>query len=177
MKTRIDRRRFLALGAALAVGRHALAAAPERSLSLRNLHTEETLSTVYWADGQYLADRVARVNHLLRDHRSGEVAAMEPRLLDLLFALSQKLEASGPIEIISGYRSPDTNALLAANSSGVAKGSLHMQGMAADIRLPGRELVHVREVALDLKAGGVGYYPSAGFVHVDVGRVRAWGQG
>ena len=175
MNTRIDRRRFLALGAVLAVGRPAFAAAPERSLSLRNLHTEETLSTVYWAEGQYLAAPLTQINHLLRDHRSGEVAAMEPRLLDLLFALNQSLEASGPIEIVSGYRSPDTNALLAANSSGVAKGSLHMQGMAADIRIHGRELAQLREAALDLRAGGVGFYPAPGFVHVDVGRVRSWG--
>lgn len=174
MNTRIDRRRFLALGAALVLARPAFAAAPERGLALRNLHTEETLNTVYWADGQYLADPVARINHLLRDHRSGEMAAMDARLLDLLFDLSRSLD-SGPIEIISGYRAPSSNALLAAQSDGVAKGSLHMRGMAADIRVPGRELGQVREAALGLRAGGVGFYPGPGFIHVDVGRVRAWG--
>ncbi len=175
MKTRIDRRRFLALGAALAVARPAIAAAPERGISLRNLHTEETLDTVYWADGRYLAEPMARLNRLLRDHRSGETADMATRLMDLLFALAQTLDSRSPIEIISGYRSPASNARMAAQSEGVAKGSLHTRGMAADIRVPGRELAQVREAALALRAGGVGYYPSSGFVHVDVGRVRSWG--
>lgn len=175
MKTTLDRRRFLALGAALVFARPTLAATPERALVLRNLHTEETLHTVYWADGQYLADPLARIDHLLRDHRSGEVAVMAPRLLDLLFDLNRVLDSTAPIEIISGYRAPSSNALLAAQSDGVAKSSLHTRGMAVDLRVPGRELARVRQAALDLRAGGVGFYPGSGFVHVDVGRVRSWG--
>ena len=175
MKTPIDRRRFLALGAALVFARPSFALAPERALVLRNPHTEETLDTVYWADGQYLADPLARFNHLLRDHRGGEVAVMAPRLLDLLFSLSQTLDCAAPIEILSGYRAPSGNTPLTARSDGVAKGSLHSSGMAVDIRIPGRDLVRVRQVALELRAGGVGFYPGPGFIHVDVGRVRSWG--
>jgi uncharacterized protein YcbK (DUF882 family) len=111
---------------------------------------------------------------VLRDHRTDEVAEMDPRLLDLLFNLQGKLGASTPFHVISGYRSPRSNAMLVAKGGGVAKKSLHMQGKAIDIRLPGRELADLRKAALGLKAGGVGYYPKSDFVHVDVGRVRHW---
>lgn len=171
----IDRRHFLALGAGLVVTRAPLAALPERALSLNNLHTGETLSSVYWAGGRYLEEGVAALAAVLRDHRSGEAGAIAPGLLDLLYALGQSLATPGPIEIISGYRSPASNAWLASNTTGVSWQSLHTRGMAADIRIPGHEVATLRRAALALQAGGVGYYPDSGFVHVDIGRVRSWG--
>ncbi|WP_460034219.1 YcbK family protein [Methylothermus subterraneus] len=129
---------------------------------------------MYWFNGRYLSDSLQRLNHLLRDHRRNEVFPINARLFDLLYVLSARLETARPIEIISGYRSPATNAMLAAHSDQVAKTSLHTFGMAVDIRVPGRELKDVYKTALNLRAGGVGYYPVSNFVHVDVGRVRTW---
>ena len=106
--------------------------------------------------------------------RSGEVHQIEPKLLDLLALLRARLETIEPLSVISGYRSPKTNAALHEASSGVASNSLHMQGMAIDIRVPGRALAAARTAALDMRVGGVGYYPKSNFVHVDVGRVRRW---
>lgn len=147
---------------------------PERSLSLRNLHTGEKLRATFWAQGDYIGEELRAVNRVLRDHRSGDVHPMDPKLLDLLYLLQQSVAVKGSFHIISGYRSPATNQKLRANSSGVAKKSLHMQGKAIDIRLPGCELKHLRDAALALKAGGVGYYPGSNFIHVDTGRVRSW---
>lgn len=147
---------------------------PKRRLSLYNTHTGERLSAVYWAEGDYLPSALAEINHVLRDHRSGEVAAMDPQLLDVLFALSCRLDCERPFEIISGYRSPVTNAMLAAQSEGVAKKSLHTQGRAVDIRIAGLPLDELRQAALSLRRGGVGYYPRSNFIHVDTGRVRTW---
>ncbi|MEW5756978.1 MAG: DUF882 domain-containing protein [Pseudomonadota bacterium] len=149
-------------------------ALPERALAFYNTHTGETLRTVYWAQDEYLADSLAEINHILRDHRTNETTAMEARLLDLLFALQGRVENTRPFEIISGYRSPASNAALAVRSDGVASKSLHMQGMAIDIRLPGCALKDLRDAALALRAGGVGYYPKSDFVHIDTGRVRRW---
>ena len=147
---------------------------PERSLSLRNLHTGEKLRATFWAQGDYIGEELRAVNRVLRDHRSGDVHPMDPKLLDLLYLLQQSVAVKGSFHIISGYRSPATNQKLRASSSGVAKKSLHMQGKAIDIRLPGCELKHLRDAALALKAGGVGYYPGSNFIHVDTGRVRSW---
>ncbi len=147
----------------------------ERSLSLYNTHTGESLSSiVYWADGDYLPEALATLNFLLRDHRTGHVKPMDPRLFDQLFTLSSKLENRKPFQIISGYRSPESNRKLRQASSGVAKKSFHLAGQAADIRLPGSNLSHVRRAALNLRAGGVGYYPKSNFVHVDTGPRRSW---
>ena len=148
--------------------------APERSLSLRNLHTGETLKTTFWADGHYLQDELKAINTVLRDHRSGEVSRMDPHLMDVLYLLQQSVGIAGPFHIISGYRSPATNEKLRNNSNGVAKRSLHMQGQALDIRLSGVDSAKVRDAALALRAGGVGYYRKSDFVHVDTGRVRHW---
>jgi uncharacterized protein YcbK (DUF882 family) len=148
--------------------------APERSLALRNLHTGETLKTTFWADGHYLQDELKAINTVLRDHRSGEVSRMDPHLMDVLYLLQQSVGIAGPFHIISGYRSPATNEKLRNNSNGVAKRSLHMQGKAVDIRLPGCKLNRLRNAALELKAGGVGYYAKSDFIHVDTGRVRRW---
>ena len=149
------------------------ASAPERALSLYNLHTTEKVKVVYWADGDYIPESLTAINRLLRDHRTGSVHEIDRRLLDVLSQLRTKLDSTETFQIISGYRSPQTNAMLRGQSSGVATHSLHMDGMAADITLPGRSLELIKKAATSMKAGGVGYYPSQ-FVHVDVGRVRTW---
>lgn len=147
-----------------------------RSLAFNNLHTGEKLSLDYWAQGRYIPDALSEVNRLLRDFRTGDVHMIAPQLLDLLAVIRGKLDTAQPFSVISGYRSPVTNAKLRGENehSGVASQSLHMQGMAIDIRVPGRPLSGLRDIALNLKSGGVGYYPQSDFVHVDVGRVRRW---
>lgn len=181
------RRRFLALGAGIASGilasgvvaRKAKAALgptrrPERALALHNLHTGERVRATYWSDGRYLAAGQREIDWVLRDFRADEVHHIDPAVLDMLHALQRRLEQSSPFEIISGYRSPRTNALLAARSEGVAKHSLHMQGMAVDIRMASVPLLTLHRAAMSLRAGGVGLYRSSDFIHVDVGRVRYW---
>lgn len=147
---------------------------PERALSFYNTHTGENVKAVYWSEGAYVPQALTDINHILRDHRTGEEKEIDTGLFELLFDLGGKLESRGPFHIISGYRSPQTNSLLNAISNGVSRNSLHIQGMAIDICLPGHELKNLRRAALDLQRGGVGYYPSSDFVHVDVGRVRYW---
>lgn len=146
-----------------------------RRLAFDNLHTGEKLDVAYWENGTYLPDALQAVNHVLRDHYNNEVHVIEPKLLDLLTALSRKMEATPNFEVISGYRSPATNAMLHAESSEVAVSSLHMLGEAIDIRMSDRNLAYLHSAALELADGGVGYYPMSDFVHVDVGRVRHWG--
>ena len=173
----IGRRRVLAgalgLAAPTLIAGGASASTPRR-LSLLNLHTGERLAATYFEAGRYLPDALAAIDHVLRDHRTGDVHPMSPDLLDLVSTLSDRLTGAGTVQVISGYRSPVSNAALHARSSGVATRSLHMQGMAMDIRVPGVELGHVRKAALAMGRGGVGYYPESDFVHVDVGRVRQW---
>ncbi|MEJ2360877.1 MAG: DUF882 domain-containing protein [Gammaproteobacteria bacterium] len=176
----ISRRNFLLMaGASCAAGlsNSALAAwlpRPERHLQLYNLHTGERLKTTYWVEGEYIAQELATVNHFLRDYRNDEIEPIDPRLLDQICLLQHKLGQRGAFHIISGYRSPQTNAWLRHHGTGVAKHSLHMQGRAIDLRLPGVELKHLRQVALAMHAGGVGYYPKSDFVHLDTGRPRFW---
>ncbi len=147
----------------------------ERRLSLYNLHTGEHLTTTYWADGAYIKSELAAVDQLLRDHRNDQVSRIDPKLLDRLYNLQLQLGKSGTYQVISGYRSPASNAKLhKASNGGVAKRSLHMQGRAIDIRLPGVELKQLRQAALQQKAGGVGYYQRSNFVHLDTGRTRFW---
>jgi uncharacterized protein YcbK (DUF882 family) len=152
------------------------AAGEVRRLALHNLHTDEKLDAVYWEDGAYVPDALQAVNKVLRDHRSGEVHAMDRGLLDLLDSLAAKVETKNPFQVISGYRSPTTNAKLAAASKGkqVADHSLHIQGQAIDICVEGCGLQYLQKAALSMARGGVGYYPVSNFVHVDVGRVRSW---
>lgn len=175
-----DRRRFLAVlgacGAALLAGAPAVhaAARPSRTLSFHSLHTHESLELVYWEAGRYLPHALSSIDDHLRDFRTGDVYPIETRLLDLLYALNGLLCNREPLHVISGYRSPATNAMLAARSSGVARKSYHMYGMAIDIRVPGCPLERLREAGLTLARGGVGYYPRDNFVHLDVGPVRAW---
>jgi uncharacterized protein YcbK (DUF882 family) len=145
-----------------------------KRLFLHNLHTGDTVKTVYWENGAYVDGALAEARHALRDWRNGEQHPMDPKLFDIFHDLSARLEVDRPFQIISGYRSPVTNAAMHARSSGVAKHSLHMEGKATDIRLEGVELRHLQKAALSLGRGGVGFYPSSNFVHVDTGRVRQW---
>ena len=178
----LARRRFLKMGAALvtagmsgnAFAKVSTLLQPERKLDFFNIHTGEQLSAVYWADGAYQPEGLTDIYRVLRDYRSGDISTISSQLLDLLYTLSSTMDAKQPFHVISGYRSPSTNAMLAEKSQGVAKHSLHMEGLAIDIRLPGHELSDLRRAALSLKGGGVGYYPASDFVHVDVGRVRTW---
>lgn len=147
---------------------------PERYLSLYNLHTGEALKTAYWFKGEYLSGALSEINHILRDFRTGEVKPIDTGLLDLLHTIHDTLGSQEMLHIISGYRSPTTNDHLHEYSPGVAGHSLHVQGKAADIRLPGCSLSTLRQTAMSLKCGGVGYYPGSDFIHVDVGRVRYW---
>lgn len=177
----VTRRRMLATGGALALGAllpgtaaaRALQA-PERALNFFNAHTGEVLKTVYWADGRYLPSARRAINRILRDWRTEEVVEMDAGLLDYLYALRRTVESSAPFHVISGYRSPATNAMLRRESKGVAKRSLHMRGKAIDVRLPDRELRALAQAARGLGLGGVGYYPQPGFIHIDTGRVRSW---
>lgn len=146
-----------------------------RHLNLFNIHTGEKLQSItYWEKGRYLAESMEQINYLLRDHRTEEVHPIDVSTLDLLSAISIKLNNMSPFEIISGYRSPQTNSGLYRKNKGVAKNSYHIKGMAVDIRIPGIPLKNLRRAALELKAGGVGYYPQSGFVHVDSGNTRVW---
>ena len=176
----LGRRRFLGIAGAAAVAGLALPAGAlayeprPRALAFNNLHTGERLKTVYWEDGRYVPEAMHHINWLLRDFRADLIHPIDPRLLDLLAALHARLDTQAPFEVISGYRSPQTNAMLAALTDGVAQNSLHMQGRAIDIRVAGRHLRYVRNAALSLRRGGVGYYPHSDFVHVDTGNVRTW---
>jgi len=147
---------------------------PERQLTFLNLHTNERVQSTYWADGDYLADGLAAINTVLRDHRTGETYPIDPHLLNMLQLLQLKMDSRREFHVISGYRSPQTNAQLNAKSNGVAKRSLHMPGMAIAIRLPGNALADLRNAALSLQAGGVGYYPGSDFIHIDTGHFRQW---
>lgn len=174
------RRRILGL-AAMAAASFAMAPAMaqvqprgERVLTFENLHTGEKLKTTYWANGTYIKDNLADINHILRDFRTNDVMPIDPKLLNLLYALKLKVNSNKPFGIISGYRSPATNTMLNANSSGVASRSLHLEGKAIDIRVPGQNLAGLHQAALALRGGGVGYYPGSGFIHMDTGRVRFW---
>jgi uncharacterized protein YcbK (DUF882 family) len=151
-----------------------LPTARPRSLALHNLHTGESLRAVYWTAGGYIREAVENINFILRDFRTGEIKPINPGLLDLMHAIAGRLDTREPFLIISGYRSAATNAMLHAHGEGVSPRSFHMKGMAADIRLPGRELSALRSTALALHRGGVGFYPKSDFVHIDVGRVRWW---
>lgn len=179
-KSRISRRHFLGGCTALACASiipsafASLNRERERQLAFRHLHTGEHGNIVYWARGRYLAENLQKVDHLLRDHRTGDSTKIDKDLLDLLYRLQISLGEPGEFQIISAYRSPKTNKMLRSNSRGVAKRSLHMLGKAVDIRLPGVKLKKLHNAAIALKSGGVGYYPKSDFIHIDTGRVRYW---
>ncbi len=151
-------------------------AASERALYLYYTHTQETARIVFKRNGQYVQSGLNELNQFLRDWRRNEPTKMDPRLFDLVWEVYQDVGATQPIHIVSAYRSPATNAALAAKSSGVADNSQHMRGTAMDFFIPGVPLTRLRAAAMKRQVGGVGYYPTSGspFVHLDTGSVRAW---
>lgn len=181
----MPRRRFLQL---LTAGSVAAVAMPKvsmaapvtqsflaRELAFQNTHTGESVSLTYFEQGQYLTEALQEIDNVFRDHRTGDVHPIDPNLLNLLYKLQETLQVyNKPFSIISGYRSPLSNSLLHSQSSGVARNSLHMQGKAVDIRIEGVDTRYIREAAMSLQQGGVGYYPSSDFVHVDTGSIRYW---
>ena len=174
------RRRFItglagfSAAALAAPGRLLADTSGERILSFAHPHPGERLTVPYFADGAYLPQGLARLDHLLRDHRTGEEHPIEPALFDLLHDLRLATGTREPFQVISGYRSPKTNATLRSAGRGVAKRSLHMDGRAIDVRLADVTSSTLRDAALELKRGGVGYYRQSDFVHVDTGRFRTW---
>jgi len=174
------RRRFLTTCGAIA---GTMIAAPvlahvreetERKISLFNNHTGESVSTVYWVQGSYINESLQEIDSVLRDHRNDAVHAMDINLIDTLYRMHQKVGGRGEYRVISGYRSPETNAMLRKTTKGVAKHSLHMQGRAIDIHLFDRRLSKLKDAARSLRSGGVGYYPKSSFVHIDTGASRYW---
>jgi uncharacterized protein YcbK (DUF882 family) len=147
----------------------------EHRLLLFHLHTNERIDIVYRTGDSYIPDAVNQLDHFLRDHRTGDVVALDPRLFDLLSDLTAAVGRSGTeIDIVCGYRTPWSNEFLRRTTPGVARHSQHMLGEAIDIRIPGVSTARVRDAALALHRGGVGYYPQSQFVHVDLGPVRRW---
>ena len=149
--------------------------APQYHLRFFHTHTGEYLDIVYRVGDQYIPSALDELDHFLRDHRTGDIHHYDPRLFDLLHDLTAEVgEPDAEIDVVCGYRTPWSNHYLRTHSHGVALHSLHMQAMAIDIRLPGIPTAALRDAALDMHRGGVGYYRSSDFVHVDVGRVRHW---
>lgn len=180
---KLDRRNLLKVGLVGLLGSVTplLASAPAKAanfsswrISFRQSHTGESFSGVYRVGNRYLPEVFDRLNYVLRDFRTDEVFPMDPRVLDIMALLQEKVGAGRPLEVLSGYRSPQTNNSLRNASTGVARNSYHMYGQALDIRAPGYSTSKLRTVAKALKAGGVGYYPKSDFVHVDTGKIRSW---
>jgi len=179
-----NRRSFLKMGASALLtaifAHHPVLAAvgPRRHdhhvLSFYNIHTGESLKTCYRSDGKLIHRAVNRISHIMRDYRTGEIKPVDPGLLDLLHLIVMQARPHAPISIISGYRSPRTNAALRRVTAGVAPKSLHMEGRAIDIRIPGCRTTALRQQAINLRRGGVGYYPESDFVHLDTGPVKSW---
>jgi uncharacterized protein YcbK (DUF882 family) len=177
----IKRREFIGrvgfvCGAAVVVWARPALADPAnlRSVSFVHTHTGEKLTAAYWKDGEYQAEVLQQVNHVLRDFRTNEVHVIDPALLDVLFELRTKVGSAGAFHVISAYRSPKTNEMLRQSSNGVAEHSMHMLGKAIDVRLESIPTERLAEVARSMRRGGVGYYRASDFVHVDTGRVRYW---
>jgi len=147
---------------------------PDRTLSLHNVHTGEKENITFWSDGHYIESGLNQVNWLLRDFRTGDVKAIDPRLMNILYLLSKRMETDNPLLVLSGFRSKKTNDMLRKTTEGVARRSFHMAGRAIDIRIQKKPSVDVQKAALTLGGGGVGYYPSSNFVHLDTGPVRTW---
>jgi len=182
-KHAIDRRRFIKTGAmALIAGilPEPIRAFSESSLFLNrrlflyNTHTGEKIETDYCIKGKYCPEALSAIDHILRDHRTEDACPMDVKLLDQLFTISKTLNINEPYHIISGYRSPTTNAMLCKIRSGVARNSYHIKGRAIDIRIPGVHLSQLKNTAIRMKAGGVGYYPKSDFIHLDSGPIRHW---
>ncbi len=163
------------LGRAAAISPAAATAAMrDRTLRMYNTHTGESVNATYWSEGRFVPDAMNDINKLLRDHRNNKVAQMDPKLLLLLDQVSTQVKPGSVVHIISGYRSPETNQMLADTTNGVAKHSMHLEGRAIDVRMPGSSLNDLRKAGLAAAGGGVGYYPDSQFVHLDTGRLRHW---
>jgi uncharacterized protein YcbK (DUF882 family) len=146
-----------------------------RRLQMYSGRTGERMDTIYWIDGQYVGEAVREVSMFMRDWRNGQAVAIDTRTMDIIAATHRLLDVSEPYMLLSGYRSPQTNAMLRETSSGVARNSLHLRGQAADLRLDNRSVNQIARAALSCNAGGVGRYSGSGFVHMDCGAVRTWG--
>ena len=146
----------------------------EKTIAFYNTHTNESLNVCYYRQGNYRVNVLKQINYILRDHRNNEIKPIDTQLLEFLNAISLALDTRSPFHVISGYRSPTSNAMLRQNSRNVAAKSLHMLGRAIDIRLPECSTSSLQSVAMNMQRGGVGYYPRLDFVHVDTGRVRYW---
>ena len=177
----LSRRQFLHTVSVAATGlafyspwHRVFAATPERSLSFFHTHTGEHLKLTYFSDGIYLNDALEEINHYLRDFRTNEIHTIDSHLLDILYAVQEACDSKGTFEVISGYRSPQTNKMLREQGHGVAQKSLHMSGKAIDVRLTDINTSYLKKAAMSLKRGGVGYYAQSDFVHMDTGRVRYW---
>ena len=178
----ISRRSFLMRAGAAAAGALLVPSAEaftrnlsrERLLNFYNPNTEEDLTIACCIDAEYDARIIRRFSYFMRDHHSNKVHYIDPALLDLLFAVSVLTRSHGTFQVISGYRAPETNRMLRRVSRRVAEHSLHMEGKAIDIRMSDTDTRTLRKVGLSLQRGGVGYYPSANFVHLDTGNVRSW---
>ena len=145
-----------------------------RDLHFYNVNSREDLKITYWKDGWYIPEALSEINHIFRDSRTGKVKPIKKELLDLLYNVRQNVDFDKPFQIVSGYRTPRSNAILRRRKRGVAKNSLHMYGKAVDIRVPGVSLRKLKREVKKLEQGGVGYYPRANFLHVDIGEVRYW---
>lgn len=175
----VNRRKFLQLSAAttgLFAAVPAFALNKERCLTIYSPNTGETIRLVYWtpSDG-YINESIREISHTMRDRHNNAVKIIDTKLLDQMYALQTKLHPRQPIHMLSGYRSPETNARLRRTNKGVAKESYHMKGMAVDIRMPDRDFSQLHRAAISLKSGGVGRYRRSRFVHIDTGPVRRWG--
>jgi uncharacterized protein YcbK (DUF882 family) len=160
--------------AAMSRGRVLAAGREPREVSFVHTHTHERLAITYFVDGSYDPESLAALNWFLRDHRTGDQQPIDPALFDILHELRLASGTAAPYQVISGYRSPRTNGMLREQGRGVASGSLHMQGRAIDVRLADVRSSALRDAAIQLRRGGVGYYASADFVHIDTGRFRTW---
>jgi uncharacterized protein YcbK (DUF882 family) len=147
-----------------------------RRLTMYSGRTGESIDMIYWIDGDYISPALEEISHFMRDWRTDDVHPIDPRTIDIMTAAHNLLDTSEPYTVLSGYRSPATNAMLRARSSGVARNSLHMQGEAADLRMSSRSVSQMFEAARACSAGGVGRYSGSGFVHMDCGPVRSWGR-
>ncbi|MEO8626970.1 MAG: DUF882 domain-containing protein [Betaproteobacteria bacterium] len=159
---------------AVATKSHALAAPDKRSLTFFHTHTREQLSVTYYADGKFIGDALLEIDYLLRDFRTGDVCQIDAMLLHTLHDLNQATGGDGTFEVVSAYRSPATNASLQEHTEGVATNSMHLQGRAIDVRITGCDTARLRDAAVALQRGGVGYYPTSDFIHLDTGSVRTW---
>ncbi|ETX14393.1 twin-arginine translocation pathway signal [Roseivivax halodurans JCM 10272] len=146
-----------------------------RKLKMFNGRTGEKIDMIYWVEGDYIKDAVDEINYFMRDWRNDQVRDIDLRTLDIMAATHNMLDSSEPYMLISGYRSPATNAMLRSRSSGVAKNSRHLLGEAADLRLSSRSVNQIASAARSCDGGGVGRYSSSNFVHMDCGPVRTWG--